>query len=68
MALQATVLDIEDVSYQHAAVKEMDGDAKETHFNVSRFQQIRRPKPSQMTLYGLQTPLRRASIRFTATL
>ncbi|KAL8530111.1 hypothetical protein ACS0TY_007265 [Phlomoides rotata] len=36
-ALQAAVLDIEDVSYQHAghaAVREMDGDAKETHFNV----------------------------------
>ncbi|KAL7154399.1 hypothetical protein ABFS83_04G231000 [Erythranthe nasuta] len=36
-ALQAAVLEVEDVSYQHAghaAMREMDGGANETHFNV----------------------------------
>lgn len=36
-ALQAAVLEVEDVSHQHAghaAVREMEGGAQETHFNV----------------------------------
>ncbi|KAG8388489.1 hypothetical protein BUALT_Bualt02G0131000 [Buddleja alternifolia] len=36
-ALQAAALEIEDVSHQHAghaAVREMEGGANETHFNV----------------------------------
>ncbi|PIN10724.1 Stress-induced protein UVI31+ [Handroanthus impetiginosus] len=36
-ALQAAVLEVEDVSYQHAghaAMREIEGGANETHFNV----------------------------------
>lgn len=36
-ALQAAVLEVEDVSYQHAghaAVRSIEGGAQETHFNV----------------------------------
>ncbi|KAG6420920.1 hypothetical protein SASPL_117465 [Salvia splendens] len=36
-ALQAAVLEVEDVSHQHAghaAVRHMEGGAQETHFNV----------------------------------
>ncbi|KAL6579720.1 SufE-like protein 1, chloroplastic/mitochondrial [Orobanche minor] len=36
-ALQAAVLEVDDVSYQHAghaAVREMEGGASETHFNL----------------------------------
>ncbi|KAJ8513739.1 hypothetical protein OPV22_004173 [Ensete ventricosum] len=33
-ALEASVLDIEDVSYQHAGHAGVQGDAKETHFNI----------------------------------
>lgn len=36
-ALQAAILEVEDVSYQHAghaAMREKDGGANETHFNL----------------------------------
>lgn len=33
-ALEASVVEIEDVSYQHAGHAGVKGDAKETHFNV----------------------------------
>ncbi|KAJ4800433.1 hypothetical protein LUZ62_024652 [Rhynchospora pubera] len=33
-ALEASVLEIEDVSYQHAGHAGVKGDANETHFNV----------------------------------
>ncbi|ERN09393.1 hypothetical protein AMTRI_Chr09g12550 [Amborella trichopoda] len=33
-ALEASVLEIEDVSYQHAGHAGVKGDATETHFNV----------------------------------
>lgn len=33
-ALEASVLEIEDVSYQHAGHAGVQGDANETHFNI----------------------------------